>query len=167
MRRSAFSLEERQSGGTRRSRPGRVLLRASCVALGLLLGIADSCFAGESPIDDVTTDEIHRVIQRQIEAFKSDDAKAAFALADPSVQQLFGTPERFLGMVREQYKPLYRPRSVRFGMLRLVDGEYSQEVSIVGPDRVPVLVLYLVDKHAVGEWRILACVVLYGKKTAT
>src|SRR6266404_1702777 len=58
--------------------------------------------------------EIRAVIIRQIEALRRDDAESAFALVSPAVQQTYGTPERFLDVMRTSYHPVYRPAAVTF-----------------------------------------------------
>src|ERR1700741_773019 len=58
--------------------------------------------------------EIRAVINRQLDAFQRDDASGAFALASPGVQQAFGTPQRFLDVVRMAYRAVYRPGRVSF-----------------------------------------------------
>ena len=42
-------------------------------------------------------------IERQFEAFARDDAEAAYALADPTIKQMFVDPDHFLAMVRDRY----------------------------------------------------------------
>ena len=54
------------------------------------------------------------VISGQMAAFARDDGAAALAFAAPSIQRLFGTPERFMAMVRGGFQPVYRPRTVAF-----------------------------------------------------
>src|SRR2546421_6810272 len=58
--------------------------------------------------------EIRAVIARQIEALRRDDAESAFALVSPAVQQTYGTPERFLDVMRTSYRPVYRPAAIAF-----------------------------------------------------
>jgi hypothetical protein len=63
---------------------------------------------------------IRATIERQIEAFRADDAVRAFALADANIQSMFGSPERFMAMVRAGYAAIYRPRNHAFGDGRVV-----------------------------------------------
>ena len=110
---------------------------------------------------------IRRVIGLQIEALRRDDGATAFSFAAPTIRELFGTPEVFLAMVRERYAPLYRPRSVHFGSITLIAGEVTQEVFVVAGDGVPTTALYLMDRQANGEWKILGCVLAPSNKTET
>src|SRR5262249_51186026 len=66
---------------------------------------------------------IRRVIESQVEAFRRDDAATAFSYAAPAIQDMFGTPENFLRMVRELYAPLYHSRAIRFAETTIVAGE--------------------------------------------
>jgi Domain of unknown function (DUF4864) len=62
---------------------------------------------GLAPIDRTT---IRTVIERQLDAFRRDDAASAFAFASPEIQAAFSTPEDFLAVVKTFYEPVYRPR---------------------------------------------------------
>ena len=48
---------------------------------------------------------IRHVIEQQLEAFRRHDGAAAFAHAAPAIQEMFGTPERFMLMVEHEYPP--------------------------------------------------------------
>ncbi len=100
---------------------------------------------------------IKSVIESQMAAFRSDDAARAFGYANPMIQGMFGTPERFMSMVREGYAPVYRPSNVLFGPLDFVNGEWIQAVSLTGPDGQPALALYTMEKQADGSWLIAGC----------
>ena len=100
---------------------------------------------------------IEGVISEQIEDFQRDDGAAAFAFASPDLQTTFGTPERFMGMVRSGYQPVYRPRSFTFGDLVEADGRIVQEVAVIGPDGVPRMALYTMEQQPDGSWRIAGC----------
>ena len=100
---------------------------------------------------------IRETIQSQIDAFKADDAKAAFAHASPGIQRMFGDPETFMRMVQEGYAPVYRPRSVEFGDLVREEGRLVQLVRIVGPDGVVVMAHYPMIQGPNGVWQIDGC----------
>jgi hypothetical protein len=103
---------------------------------------------------------IRRTIATQLEALSRDDGEAAFSFAAPAIRQMFGTPERFLAMVRTQYAPLYHARRVRFGEVTLVAGEVTQRVSVIAENGVPATALYLMDRQSDGEWKILGCLLV-------
>jgi hypothetical protein len=100
------------------------------------------------------------VIQGQLDAFRRDDADAAFGYASPMIQGMFGSPTTFIGMVRQGYPPVYRPRGVDFLDLAVVDGRLTQRVLLVGPDGAAVVALYFMERQPDGAWRIDGCVLL-------
>jgi hypothetical protein len=138
-------------------------LRRWLLALVVLPGLATSGAWGQAmePATDVGAAEraaIRTVIDNQLAAFKRDDAATAFGFAAPNIQDMFGTPEHFLAMVRQGYQPVYRPSDVRFGELVRIDGRLTQLVHLVGPDGVPQLALYFMEQQPGGLWRITGCV---------
>ncbi len=94
------------------------------------------------------------VIQSQLDAFKADRAVEAFGYASPGIQAMFQTPDRFMQMVRSGYAAVYRPREVQFLDLVVEGGQLAQRVLFVGPDGVPVIAYYYMEKQADGSWRI-------------
>jgi hypothetical protein len=102
--------------------------------------------------------EIEKAILGQMAAFKSDNGHAAFAFAAPSVRERFGSPETFMEMVRENYQPVYNPRSVRFGALSPSHVGPVQHVFILDPNAVAFVALYLMDRDADGRWQIAGCI---------
>ncbi len=110
---------------------------------------------------------IQAVISGQIDAFRHDDAKAAFAAAAPNIQQRFGTAQHFLGVVKELYQPVYRPRSFAFGALVMQDGELVQKVEVIAPDGTHDTALYAMVKQPDGAWRIAGCSLLQSEARET
>ena len=100
---------------------------------------------------------IRNVIEGQMAAFLRDDAVKAFSYANPMIQRMFGTPDRFLSMVREGYAPVYRPSDVAFGALTPEDGKWIQAVSVIGPDGRLALALYTMEQQPDGTWLIAGC----------
>ncbi len=101
---------------------------------------------------------IRRVIERQIDAFKRDDAAGAYSFASPGIRKIFPTAEIFMQMVRQGYRPVYRPRSYAFDELTQIEGELVQPVRVVGPDGVPVTALYIMERQPDGSWKTDGCV---------
>ena len=113
-----------------------------------------------SHAQELTADDrvaIRTVIEQQLEAFRQDDADAAFGYATASIQRQFGTPERFMHMVKTAYPPVYRPRRVVFQEVDETASVPIQPVLLVGPDGVPVVALYPMRREASGLWRIDGC----------
>ncbi len=135
--------------------PRRLFLAASS---GLALPARAETPADENAIRDTIT--------RQIDAFRRDDADAAFALAAPNIHQRFGTAERFMGLVQHAYPQVYRPRAVEFTALRFIDGTVTQDVELTGPDGAPALARYTLEQNASGAWRITGCSILESTRLA-
>ncbi|MBU6499199.1 MAG: DUF4864 domain-containing protein [Rhodospirillales bacterium] len=100
---------------------------------------------------------IEHVIAGQIGAFRKDDGPAAFAYAAPDLQMMFGDAASFMRMVRQAYRPVYRPRSFAFGALVRSGGALVQRVELIGPDGKPRTALYTMEHEPDGSWRIAAC----------
>ncbi len=130
------------------------MLRAIIVSL-ILFFIQPPAQA--EPATDADRMAIQAVITAQIDAFRADDAARAYAHAAPSIQQIFPTPESFMAMVKQGYEPVYRPQSFRFGQL---GKDFSQRVSIIGPDGRPYEALYTMQRQPDGTWRITGCSLL-------
>ncbi len=101
---------------------------------------------------------IRELIDDQIAAFQRDDAAGAWKHVSPGLRERFGTPEGFLRMVREGYRPVYRPRSWSYGELGVLpSGEVGQVLEGVGPDGERFRALYLLERQADGTWRTSGC----------
>ena len=100
------------------------------------------------------------VIQGQMDAFRRDDGQTAFSFASPDIRRMFQTPEIFMSMVRQGYAPVYRPREVEFREVVERDGKVVQRVYVVGPDGVPVIALYIMERQSNGSWKIGGCTLL-------
>ena len=144
------------------------MIRAVAFLLAVLAlarpATADTLPPGVTPTDQAA---IQAVIGQQFEAFKRDDAAAAYRYAAPNIQRIFPTAEQFIQMVRRAYPPVYRPRDAEFTALALRDGEVVQEVELVGPDQVPALAVYTMARGAGGEWLIAGCVLLPSSRVGT
>lgn len=119
-----------------------------------LVAGADAPSGKLTPVD---TRAIQSVIQAQIEAFRHDDADAAFALASPNIQARFGTAKNFIAMVRAGYQAVYRPRLYRFLEVERVEGQIVQKVIAIGPDGKAVVALYPMARLNDGSWRTDGC----------
>ncbi len=98
---------------------------------------------------------IENTIEQQIEAFQVDDFAKAFEYASPTIQGLFGTSETFGAMVRNGYPMVWRPKDLRFGELRQIEGNLWQQV-IVTDQAGQVFALDYMMVTVKGEWRIAA-----------
>jgi len=109
--------------------------------------------------------EIRAVIHRQIDAFRRDDARGAFALVSPGVQEEFGTPERFLDAVRASYRAVYRPASVSFLELMVMGGDVVQQVQVVDRAGSTWVAYYAMQRQRDGSWRMNGCHLVQPSRT--
>lgn len=100
---------------------------------------------------------VREVIEAQIEAFRKDDAAKAFSLATPGIRELFGSPERFIEMVRASYAVVYRPASVAFDAPVLIKGNVFQPVRMTDSQGRAWLALYPMQRQPDGHWRTNGC----------
>ncbi|MEM8822928.1 MAG: DUF4864 domain-containing protein [Pseudomonadota bacterium] len=96
---------------------------------------------------------IQNVIDQQIGAFLNDDFAEAFTFAAPSIQGMFGTPERFGLMVRQGYPMVWRPGSVEYLGTDRIGGRWLQEVLVTDGDGRLHLLEYSMIETAEG-WKI-------------
>lgn len=116
--------------------------------------------AAAQELRDSDAGAIRSVIDRQIAAFRRNDGVEAFGYAAPDLQAQFGTVETFMRMVQAGYGPVFRPRFYEFRDLKPMNGVVTQQVYVVGPDNVPRLALYFMQRQADGSWRISGCVLV-------
>ncbi len=122
--------------------------------LGVMLSLALPAAAQVSPSDQTA---IRDVIEGQLEAFRRDDGDAAFGYAAPSIRNMFGSSETFMDMVRQGYRPVYRPRVFEFREIVTLHGMVTQKVHVIGPDGRPVTAFYPMTQQPDGSWRIEGC----------
>jgi hypothetical protein len=123
--------------------------------LGLLLGLVVPAHAQE--VSSADRAAIRDIIQSQVEAFRRDDGDAAFGYASPSIRGMFGTSDIFMDMVRQGYRPVYRPKVFDFREIVTLHGQVTQKVHVVGPDGRPVTAFYPMTQLPDGSWRIDGC----------
>ena len=97
---------------------------------------------------------IRTVIEHQLDAFAADDPARAFSYAAPAIRQMFGTPERFMSMVRNGYPVVYRPASVTFLKPERVEGELVQAVQMTDAEGTVWVALYRMQRQPDKTWRI-------------
>jgi Domain of unknown function (DUF4864) len=101
--------------------------------------------------------ESRAVIERQIEAFRHDEGAAAFAFAAPELQALFQNAERFMGMVRNGYQPVYRPKSFSFSGVAETEQGLTETLTIEDAEGQAWTAVYTLEKQADGSWKITSC----------
>ncbi len=133
-------------------------MRAAAVLIAVSLAFVTVPAQSESlSLSDADRSSIRDVIESQLAAFQRDDGAQAFSYASPTVRRQFVTPERFMHMVRTGYPPVYRPREVEFRDVVVAGDVPAQKVLLVGPDGVPVMAIYPMQRQADGSWKIDGC----------
>lgn len=100
---------------------------------------------------------IRKVIEKQISAFQRDDAIEAFAIASEAIQKQFETPDKFIKMVKESYRAVYRPRSVMFRGFTTVDYYPAQIVILMDEKGELIQAIYIMKQQQDLSWRIHGC----------
>jgi hypothetical protein len=113
--------------------------------------------AAAQPVSAADARAARSVVAAQLDAFANDDAERAFSYAAPAIRRMFGTPERFLAMVRASYPVVYRAASVTFLLPLRVDGELVQGVHLTGADGALWLATYHLERQRDGTLRIKGC----------
>jgi Domain of unknown function (DUF4864) len=130
-------------------------MKMFAAVLGLMLMLtagAPFCVA-----DDARPDAIHDVITRQLDAIKKDDADAAFAIASPTIQTMFGSPATFMSMVERGYPQIFRSIGHKFLNIDETDGLVRQRV-LIESEKGSVIVRYEMIEID-GHWRINGCMI--------
>jgi len=131
-------------------------LIATALVLALVLALAPA-LAGAQAASDADARAVRAVIEAQLAAFRRDDAARAFSYATPGIRDSFGTPEKFMAMVREQYAVVYRPRSVSFEEPVIVGEDLVQPVRMTDGYGHAWMAIYPMAKQPDGTWRINGC----------
>lgn len=132
--------------------------RIFSVCLALSFAFAAALARGQSaPISADDAKAMRAAVEGQLAAFAADDAKRAFSYAAPSIREMFGTPDRFMEMVRSGYPAVYRPASVIYLVPLRSQGQAFQGVQITDSEGGLWLATYRLEREADGSWRISGC----------
>ena len=126
------------------------MVRAGAVAIALSNGAASA--------EDLTAASSRAIVERQFDAFERDDGEAAYALAAPTIKEMFSDADHFMAMVRDHYAPVYRHRSVEFGDFAEVGDEATLKATLVDNDNAVWTALYSFRRVPNGDWLISGCV---------
>ena len=127
-------------------------MRAVVLLVAALLSFALPALAA----DDVANAQ--SVIRAQEEAFRRDDAAAAYSYAAPGMQQIFPQADVFMSMVQHAYTPVYRHKSFEFGEAQSAGGQVAQSVHIVDDKGEAWDALYTLEQQGDGSLKIIGCV---------
>ena len=130
-----------------------LLRRMLWIVLAALVSFA--AVAGDISPSDARA--MRAIIEAQLDAFRQNDAKRAFSYAAVGIQEVFGTAESFIEMVRTSYPVVYRPNSVQFDPPVIIDGQVVQPVRMTDAEGRAWLAIYPMQRHPDGGWRINGC----------
>src|ERR1700734_3674852 len=125
-------------------RPMTRIVGATAVAIALWTGAASA--------EDLTAANSRAIVERQFDAFARDDGEAAYALAAPTIKDMFSDADHFIAMVRGHYAPVYRHRSADFGAFKESGNDASLEATLVDQDNVVWTALYSFRRVPNGDW---------------
>jgi Domain of unknown function (DUF4864) len=134
------------------------MVRAGAAAIALSTGAASA--------EDLTAASLRAIVERQFDAFQRDDGQAAYALAAPTIKDMFSDTDHFMAMVRDHYAPVYRHRSADFGAFKEAGDEASLEATLVDNDNVVWTALYSFRRAPNGDWLISGCVLAKAEASA-
>jgi Domain of unknown function (DUF4864) len=138
--------------------PAMRMVGAAAVAMTLFIGTASA--------EDLTAASSRAIVERQFDAFARDDGEAAYALAAPTIKEMFDDADQFMAMVRDDYAPVYRHRSAEFGAFKQEGDEASLEATLVDNDNVVWTALYSFRRVPNGDWLISGCVLAKAEGSA-
>lgn len=101
--------------------------------------------------------EIRKVIERQLQALRQDDFATAFAFASPAIQEQFQSSNKFQQMVTENYSVVYRPRSVMFRGLTMIDNFPAQKLILMDAEGNLIEAVYVMQQQQDYSWRVHGC----------
>jgi hypothetical protein len=127
--------------------------------------VAPTALGVETQVTAADAAEIRAVIHRQIDAFRRDDARGAFALVSPGEQEAFGTPERFLETMRTSYRAVYRPATVSFLELVVMSAEVVQQVQVTDRSGSVWVAYFAMQRQRDGSWRTNGCHLVQPSRT--
>ena len=101
--------------------------------------------------------EIRKVIEKQLQALQKDDFVTAFSFASPSIQEQVQSVLQFEQMVTKNYDVVYRPRSVMFRNLTMVDDFPAQNLILMNAQGNLIQAVYVMQQQQDLSWRIHGC----------
>lgn len=133
------------------------------LTLWLVFGAMAFVPAAHATVSAKEAKEIQLLVRAQLDAFAADDAPRAFSYAAQSIQQMFGTPDQFLQMVRSSYPVVYRPASLAFLKPEGQDDQAVQRVQMLDARGESWLAVYSLQRQKNKSWRITGCALLANK----
>jgi len=98
--------------------------------------------------------EARAIIERQLDAFKRNDADSAFALASPGLKETYSNPHNFMESVRSGETPFFKRRMTEYHDFVTSGDDAAQSVVLVDDDSYVWTVVYKLSRQPDGSWLI-------------
>jgi hypothetical protein len=98
--------------------------------------------------------EARTIIQRQLDAFKQNDADSAFSLASPGLRETYANPHNFMDSVRSGETPFFKRRMVEYHDFVTAGDDAAQSVVLVDDDSYVWTIVYKLSRQPDGSWLI-------------
>jgi uncharacterized protein DUF4864 len=138
------------------------LAAAVVAALMVVAGAAQAQVPAPPPPQTLTSADhaaIHGVIQKQIDALKTDDYAAAYSVVSQSFKALYPSVDAFARLIRTRYAQLIKPKSLVFGTVTQTTQGPVQRVFLTAADGKPYVANYSMQKQPDETWLISGCTV--------
>jgi len=145
-----------------------LVMRVRLLLLALLIApVAAAAPAGAPTLQPAEWKAIEQAIGGQRAALKAGDGAKALTFATPSIRDQFGTPDRFMRMVRDGYAPLLAARDTVFLEGAVIEGAVIQPLRLILPDNTVLVAIYQMERQKDGRWKIAGCVIAPSTVQAT
>ena len=139
----------------------RTVVHGFVLWLGLALaGLTPAAFADQPAVPAPSAKAVQLIVRAQLDAFAADDAKRAYSYAAANIQQMFGTADNFMEMVRTTYPVVYRPASVTFLTPKPQGKVVVQPVHMADGRGATWIAVYRLEQQKDKSWRIAGCVLV-------
>ena len=139
----------------------RTVVHGFVLWLGLALaGLTSAAFADQPAVPAPSAKAVQLIVRAQLDAFAADDAKRAYSYAAANIQQMFGTADNFMEMVRTTYPVVYRPASVTFLTPKPQGKVVVQPVHMADGQGATWIAVYRLEQQKDKSWRIAGCVLV-------
>ncbi len=139
-------------------------MRRAIIVSAVLLLMSQRAGFAEDMVDPASGAAIQSVITQQLDAFRNDDGAAAEAFAAPGIRDRFPDPSGFMGMVKNSYSALVKPKSTHFGELTQTGLGLVQKMTVVDSNGQVWTAAYTMTQVD-GQWRISGCFMLKSEAT--
>ena len=139
----------------------RTVVHGFVLWLGLALaGLTPAALADQPAVPAPSAKAVQLIVRAQLDAFAADDAKRAYSYAAANIQQMFGTADNFMEMVRTTYPVVYRPASVTFLTPKPQGKVVVQPVHMADGRGATWIAVYRLEQQKDKSWRIAGCVLV-------